>query len=174
MAPIYLGTDKLTELHIGNNASVQKVYLGTQLVWRYLSPIYGEYLLFNEGWISGISWQGNLLERPQYTSIADYNMSYVDSDGFMRLRIASRTSYSSVNYNCHVGVLPTNAPTAMSTAQGGQLQTNTLSTYDTWLTFSQNLGSGIAGSSLRAVVNMQANGAINGDQYIDINKVWFE
>lgn len=94
---ILLGTNSLKGLYLGTQA-VKKVYCGTDLVFSQA----GSDVLFDNGWISGISWAGNLLPRPVYTSIASYSFGYVESDGYMQLSISSQSSYSNVNHNCHV------------------------------------------------------------------------
>ena len=103
--PIYLGADKLDGIHLGAG-EISKVYLGQTLVYQKGSgptpPSAG--VLFDHGWVSGVSWQGNYLPRPQYTSIAGYNFAEVDTQGHMILTVDSQINYSNVNQNCHVCV----------------------------------------------------------------------
>lgn len=100
--PIYLGTKKLDEIYLGTKG-ISQVYLGTKLVFQKGGPAPPSAgVLFDNGWVSGIAWSGNYLPRPQYTSIASYDFSKVDTEGIMRLIIASEPNYSNVNHNCHV------------------------------------------------------------------------
>ena len=100
--PIYLGANKLDGIHLGAG-EISKVYLGQTLVYRKGSgptpPSAG--VLFDHGWISGISWAGNQLPRPRYTSIATYDFSQA-ANAYMRLIINSEEQYSAVTQNCHV------------------------------------------------------------------------
>lgn len=94
---IYLGSSAVNRIYLGTSA-VKKVYLGTDLVFEAA----GADVLFDNGWVSGISWSGNALPREQYTSVATYSFGYVDSEGYMRLTVNSASSYSNVQHNCHV------------------------------------------------------------------------
>ena len=192
--PIYLGTKKLDEIYLGSKG-ISEVYLGTKLVFQKGGPAPPSAgVLFDHGWVPGVSWQGNYLPRPQYTSIAGYNFAEVDSQGHMILTVDSEINYSNVNQNCHVCVpakvtVPAGATKmrvtahpltypgefyykAMDATNGGQLsgviEVTSNNTYDLTLT------SGIAGNSWVPVVNMRrsAYANINGKLYIE--KVWFE
>ena len=102
--PIYLGTKKLDEIYLGTKG-ISQVYLGTKLVFQKGGPAPPSAgVLFDHGWVSGISWQGNYLPRPPYTSIASYNFAEVDTEGHMILSVDSAINYSHVNHNCHVCV----------------------------------------------------------------------
>lgn len=103
--PIYLGANKLEAIHLGAG-EISKVYLGQTLVYQKGSgptpPSAG--VLFDHGWVTGISWAGNQLPRPRYTSIASYNFANVEQGGYMALTVDSNWDYSNVNQNCHVCV----------------------------------------------------------------------
>lgn len=101
--PIYIGPNKATGLFLGTR-EITRVWKGTDLVYQKGSPGPTEWTLFDHGWVDGVSWSGNMLPRPQYTSLGTYDFSNVESDGFMRLSVASAASYSQVNHNCHVCV----------------------------------------------------------------------
>ncbi len=94
---IYLGSGQVSRIYLGTD-QVKKVYLGTNHVYQTT----GADVLFDNGWAGGIAWSGNLLPRPQYTSVATYSFGNVESDGFMRLTVNSSSGYSNVNHNCHV------------------------------------------------------------------------
>lgn len=94
---VYIGTGALAGLFLGTQR-VKEVYLGEDLIFRQAA----DDVLFDNGWIGGISWAGNLLPRPQYTSVGTYSFAYVEDGGYMRLTINSESGYSNVNHNCHV------------------------------------------------------------------------
>ena len=93
--PIYLGAKKLDEIYLGSTG-ISKIYLGTTLVYDKgggpTPPSAG--VLYDNGFVTGISWQGNYLPRPPYTSIASYNFEASD----MALIVASEENYSNVNH----------------------------------------------------------------------------
>lgn len=94
---IWLGTHQvLLDL---NGKGILKMWKGASIAYERDAATA---TLFDHGYADGIAWSGNLLNRPQYTSIGKYDLSYVDSDGFMRLYITADTGYSSVNHNAHV------------------------------------------------------------------------
>lgn len=94
---IYIGAGALKGLYLDTDA-VKKIYLDADVVFQARATD----VLFDNGWVDGVSWAGNLLPRPQYTSVATYSFGYVESEGFMRLTVNSSSSYSNVNHNCHV------------------------------------------------------------------------
>ena len=203
--PLYLGSKKFIGLWLGS-PSVSRVWLGTDLVYQKGTPPGpAESTLFDNGWIYGISWSGNLLTRPQYTTLGTYDFSQVTANGFMSLTITSQSGYANVNHNCHVcttnlitvpsgatkakvtlrrnsfvnpyviwGLLPDNAPDSMSTSAGGQLSSATTLGNVDWTTLTLTLSAGIAGSQLRAIVNLRGKGNDSEYQTIDIKKFWFE
>lgn len=202
--PIYLGTQKMG-FDLGTT-SIAKVYLGTTLVYDKgggpTPPSAG--VLYDNGFVTGISWQGNYLPRPPYTSIASYNFEAND----MALIVASEENYSNVNHNCHVCTadlitVPAGASSmkiiyncfmegnyltspylkfgllSASAATsvddtGGQLSAWTESYNEVQTTLTLSLGSGIAGNAFRAVVNMRRTAQAYGPATIRIYKVWFE
>lgn len=94
---VYIGTGELKDLFL-DAQRVKKVYLGADLIFEQA----GSDTLFDNGWVGGISWAGNLLPRPQYTSVGTYSFAYVEDGGYMRLTINSESGYSNVNHNSHV------------------------------------------------------------------------
>lgn len=94
---IFLGASEVARIYL-DTTQVKKVYLGTDLVYQ----IAGGDVLFDNGWIGGVEWAGNMLPRPNYTAIASYSFGNVDSDGYMKLTVASESGYSDIPYNCHV------------------------------------------------------------------------
>ena len=99
--PIYLGANKLEAIHLGAG-EISKVYLGQTLVYQKgSSPAPSAGVLYDRGWVTGISWAGNQLPRPRYTSIATYDFSQA-ANSYMRLIINSEEQYSAVTQNCHV------------------------------------------------------------------------
>ena len=94
---VYIGTGQLAGLFLGTSR-VKKVYLDTDLIFQQAA----DDVLFDNGWVGGISWAGNFLPRPQYTSIATYSFGNVEDYGFMRLTVNSESGYSDVPYNSHV------------------------------------------------------------------------
>ena len=78
---------------------VKQIYKDTSLIYEKPS---GVYTLFDNGWVDGINWGGNLLPRPQYTTLGYYDLSLVESNGYMKLYVPGDPSYSDVSYNCHV------------------------------------------------------------------------
>lgn len=205
--PIYLGANKLDALHLGAT-EIARVYLGTSLVYdNGGAPTPGAGILFDNGWVDGIGWAGNMLTRPQYTSIATYNFANVDSLGCMELIVNSEDNYSAVNHNCHVctsdvitipsgvtemkityicsdgvgnvtpyikfGAVSASAATAVDDT-GGQLSAWLEADKQVLTTLTLALNSGIAGSSLRPIVNMRRSAQASNSARIRIYKVWFE
>lgn len=203
--PIYLGTKRLEEIKLGT-ANIARVYLGTKLVFDSGAPApsQGDYILYNAGFVDGISWRGNYLPRQQYTSIAKYNFE----NSRMALIVESEPNYSSVNHNCHVctanlitvptdvtrmcvqayatdlqgtatpflnfGLLPTNCPNSMSTANGGQLTGAVDASAQVSTKYTMTLNAAMKGAQYLAVVNMRRNAQANNPCTIRIAKVWFE
>lgn len=100
--PIYKGSGQITRQWLGVK-EITRVWKGTDLIYQKGSPPGpAENTLFDNGWVSGVPWSGNLLPRPQYTSIATYNFSLVDSNGEMQLLVNISDSYSHVTHNSHV------------------------------------------------------------------------
>ncbi len=99
--PIYLGTQQVNGIWLGAD-EVVNVWKGTDLIYTKGTPGPAESVLFDHGWISGIPWSGNLLTRPQYTSLGGYSFSNVDAYGYMNIYIASQVGYAAVNHNAHV------------------------------------------------------------------------
>jgi len=101
--PIYLGADRLEGIHLGGT-EIEKVYLGTTLVYQKggTPPAPTGYVLYDNGWVPGVSWAGNLLPRKPYTSIASYNLSRVEDGGYMQLLFDCYYEYSHVTHNAHV------------------------------------------------------------------------
>ena len=100
--PIYKGSNEVTGLWLGAK-EITRVWKGTDLVYQKGSPPGpAEYTLFDNDWVSGVPWSGNLLPRPPYTTQGTYNFSYVDTLGYMQLTVNCSSSYSPVNHNCHV------------------------------------------------------------------------
>ena len=100
--PIYLGPNQVTGLWLGTR-EITRVWKGADLVYQKGAPPGpAEYTLFDNGWVSGVSWSGNLLPRPVYTSLGQYSFSLVDSNGLMNLSIDTDPDYSHVTHNCHV------------------------------------------------------------------------
>ena len=100
--PIYLGTKQVNGIWLGAD-EVVNVWKGTDLIYtKGTPPGPTAGTLFDNGWVSGIAWSGNALTRPQYTSLGSYSFANVDSDGYMKLTVASNNDYSNVNHNCHV------------------------------------------------------------------------
>lgn len=94
---VFIGAGELKGLFL-DTRRVKEVYLGEDLIFRQT----GSDVLFDNGWISGISWAGNLLPRPQYTSVGTYSFANVENGGYMRLTVNSESGYSDVPHNCHV------------------------------------------------------------------------
>lgn len=94
---LWLGTVPFL-LDLGERG-VKRIYKDTSLVYEKPS---GVYTLFDNGWADNISWSGNLLNRPQYTSQGLYRLDTVESQGFMQLYVTTSPSYSDVRHNCHV------------------------------------------------------------------------
>lgn len=100
--PIYKGSNEVTGLWLGAK-EITRVWKGTDLVYQKGSPPGpAEYTLFDNGWVSGVPWSGNLLPRPPYTTLVTYDFSLVDSNGFMRLMQEDGPDYSRVSHNAHV------------------------------------------------------------------------
>ena len=103
--PIYLGADRLEGIHLGGT-ELAKVYLGTTLVYQKggTPPTPTGYVLYDNGWVPGVSWEGNALPRKPYTSIATYNFAHADAadGGYMTVYFNCSPSYSAVLHNAHV------------------------------------------------------------------------
>lgn len=200
--PIYLGTKRLSGLHLGT-AELSKVYLGTQLVYdKGGGP--SAATLYDSGFIDGISWYGNYLPRQNYTSIASYSFEAtrmaltvasepgyssvnhnchvctselitVPSDATKMCVQAYATDLSGdANPYLIFGLLPTDCPNSMSTANGGQLTSALNASAQVLTTYTLTLGAGMAGAQYLAVVNMRRNARANYPCTVRIAKVWFE
>lgn len=201
--PVYLGGKRLEAIKLGSQ-NIARVYLGTKIVFDAGGQPAGTYILYNDGFVDGISWKGNYLPRPQYTSIGSYSFESTR----MALTVASEPQYSAVNHNCHVctsglitvpsdakkmkvraiatdgqgsvspyinfGLLTQDCVTSMSPANGGQLSGITDASAQKLTDYSMTLSSGIAGKSWIAVVNMRRNAQADNYCAVRIAKVWFE
>jgi len=106
---LHLGTDKIEKILLGTT-EVHKIYLGTDLVYVNAQPKLYDYTEMQKISISGdnafykdISWSGNLLPRPNYTSdtVTNYSFEDVESLGSMNLTVGDNGS-GSLSYNSHI------------------------------------------------------------------------
>ena len=57
--------------------------------------------LFREGYVNGIGWGGNVLNRPAYTGAGTYSLDYV-SNGYMQVGISATTNQVPIYHNAHL------------------------------------------------------------------------
>ena len=60
-----------------------------------------QYEFFNEGFIDGVVWLGNVLKRPQYTGAGVYSLNNV-GEGYMQSTIKGMTNEVPVSFNTHL------------------------------------------------------------------------
>lgn len=193
---IYIGDKRVADIYLGA-VKLREVYLGAVRVFSS-APVTN--VLFDNGFVSGVDWAGNILRRPNYTSSAIVSFDNVASGGYMEIRNTGGGS-SSLQYNAHVctsnpvvipaaarrlcvdlsrspnacylkfGMLSDNYADAMS-ADGGFMSPLLSPSYGR-ATYSVDLPDGFAGSGIyRPVINLR----VAGDKYahLDIYKVYFE
>ena len=201
--PIYLGMTKLNDIKLGQTG-IARVYLGTKLVFNKGGQPAGAYTLYDSGFIDGIPWSGNMLPRQQYTSIASYSfentrmcLTVASESGYSNVQHNCHvctseliTVPSDATKMCVIvyvtdgsgdattylnfGLLPTDCPNSMSTANGGQLSGIQYATDQVPTQHTLTLASGIAGGQYLAVVNMRRSARANNTATLRIQKVWFE
>lgn len=209
----------------GNTPAEGKLTIGTTQIWIGLKPVtlaLGEtgiaaiykgttqiyakptqsITLFDHGYVDGVSWDGNVLTRPQYTNYGYYSFDKVASYGYMR--IYTTNASSSYNHNAHVitssavivppgavnmkvsaskrlnmpslymvfGVLPSNAPDSYDTTNGGQLSVSYEVSSNEETIYSLPLDASVKGQSLYPIIN--GRGLANAVRDLLIYKVWFE
>lgn len=161
----------------------------------------GEVYLYNDGLVEGVAWESNGFKRPNYPGNAsgklnsatmevnlpsvtgDTAISYnahlntttdiTIPDNVTTLHVIARKT-TAVETKLRFGLLPIGAANALSTANGGQLSNNTLTTDDTEYTITLNEAL-YTTANLRCVVNGVASLSKNtAHARVIISKVWFE
>lgn len=79
--------------------SIIKMYGGTSIIYEKNAS---SAVLFDNGWVDNIPWGGNLLNRPSYTTLGKFDLSRVESNGYMRIYIGAGSSFAQVEHNAHV------------------------------------------------------------------------
>lgn len=104
----YIGTDKIAKLFVDTD-EVSKIFVGTDVMFSSAPTVLYENDLTKlsvsagNAWYNGISWSGNLLERPLYTSssVTFYKFDEVTTNGIMKLQVGENSG-GTLSYNSHV------------------------------------------------------------------------
>lgn len=106
---LYTGLDKWAKLFIDTD-EISKIFVGTDVIYSSAPTVLYENNLnklsvsAGNAWYDGISWSGNLLTRPPYTSnsITFYDFSDVTVGGTMALQVGDPSYSQTLSYNSHV------------------------------------------------------------------------
>ena len=107
---LYSGVDKIAKLYLETD-EISKIFLGMDVIYSsaplvlYENDLNKLSVSVGNAWYNGISWSGNLLTRPQYTSstVTNYSFSDVTTDGVMKLNVGEGPNQTStLSYNSHV------------------------------------------------------------------------
>lgn len=199
MGSFLIGNSSPSKIFLGTSV-VKAIYLGTSLIWENAL-----WVLYNNGLISGVTWSGNVLPREQYTGSGKVNSATLTSGNYMQAFIDTSASSTAVSQNSHIistdpitvpinattlkvqasytsgqpsmnfGLLPSNAPTSVSTANGGQLTGYQLVTTSK-IDYSLTLNDSIKGTNnFYLVINCKGNsGSGTPRRNLNIHKIWFE
>lgn len=199
MGDFLIGNSSPSKIFLGTS-SVKAIYLGENLVWENAL-----WTLYDNGLVDGVAWSANVLPRENYTAAGLVDTSTLTSGTSMRIYIATSSSSTAVNQNAHIittdaisvpinattlnvqanylnasihmnfGLLPANAATSVSTANGGQLTGYQLMT-TTKTDYSLTLDESVKGTSnLHLVINGRGtSGQGTSQRNLNIFKVWFE
>lgn len=194
---IWLDRKEVT-LDLGGKEVTAIYQAGTQIY----SAESGYFRVYYNGDQNGITWRGNYLPRPNYTQWGAYNLANENvSAGYLWLGVSNHSSAyihnahvitkqavkvparattmhcycraeNSNSISIRFGLLPINAPTSYSTANGGALSTETAISGTTWHDLTLTLPASVKGASLYPIVN--ARGEANADRSARIAWIWFD
>lgn len=198
---MYIGTSKVKEIYVGtdkvysssvagqpilfNAGAISGIPWAGNLVTRPNNSTYktalGKYSI-------GSTQMNPYIESTKYDTTAYRYTSHVCTQNLItipstatRLRVQVRSHWSSSAGApvMRFGLLPADAPNALSTSNGGKLDSERTVDSTSWVTYSLTLNAGMAGSNLyRVIINnvSWSNLASQNDldKHLEIRKVWFE